>query len=281
MIPATAYVKIQNNSYCKIQRPSHCEKVNHFNNNGMNEGIARAFSQACVYSLESKKTLLQIHGQIPSFSKKIVFHRWLTGITTSSITSGFVFSLYFTIYNNLSMYPFAGAVSSFITSFIKLPIGNSMRIMQSGASSNIIDSAKKLYLKNGFHGLYNGYGLCVIEDMIEIDLRIRLYKFMKYLDQQYICSNNNLLSIGYGGLSGAITTGITIPFDTIRAHMCFNTLSSHNTITHPLSISKNLLMTKGIAGFYNGVSFRITSNAVKNALFFLILDILSKKTIQT
>ena len=261
------------------------------NTNGLHEGISRALSQACVYSLESQKTLMQIHGKVPLLPHKLVVRKWLTGMTTSCITAGFVFTTYFSIFNNLAIvkFPFAGCVSSFATSFIKLPIGNSMRIMQSGTSNNIFSAGKKLYKNNGFQGLYNGYGLCLIEDTIDFDLRVRLYKYLHKLHNKCMSSNNNksnnnnesnnesnnLLCIGYGALAGAISTGITIPFDTVRSQMCFTTANNYGYKETPLCICNKIFINKGVKGFYNGISLRMSSNAIKNGLFFLFLNILT------
>lgn len=243
--------------------------------NGLQEGLARAISQACVYSIESQKTVKQLHRSLPVFTQKQLVHRWLSGTTTSCLTAGIVFSIYFSIYNNLEKYPFAGCVSSFVTSFIKLPIGNSMRIMHSGASNNILAAGKKLYKKNGIAGLYNGYGLCLIEDIIDIDLRVRLYKGMTEVtySSSSPSSQGNILSLAYGSIAGAISTGITNPFDTIRSHMCFHNASNMNV--HPLTITKKIFKQKGIGGFYTGADLRISSNAIKHGLFFLILNSLS------
>jgi hypothetical protein len=243
---------------------------------GLHEGLARAISQACVYSIESQKTVKQLHRSLPVFTQKQLLHRWVSGTTTSCITAGIVFSIYFSIYNNLEKYPFAGCVSSFVTSFIKLPIGNSMRIMHSGASNNILAAGKKLYKKNGIAGLYNGYGLCLIEDIIDIDLRVRLYKGMTeatHSSSSSSSSQGNILSLAYGSIAGAISTGITNPFDTIRSHMCFHNASNMNV--HPLTITKKIFKQKGIGGFYTGAGLRISSNAIKHGLFFLILNSLS------
>jgi len=246
--------------------------------NGLQEGIARAISQACVYSIESQKTVKQLHRSLPVFTQKQLLHRWVSGTTTSCLTAGIVFSIYFSIYNNLEKYPFAGCVSSFVTSFIKLPIGNSMRIMHTGASNNILTAGKKLYIKNGIGGLYNGYGLCLIEDIIDIDLRVRLYKSMTEATHSSSSpsSHGNILSLAYGSIAGAISTGITNPFDTIRSHMCFHNASNiSNMNVHPLTITKKIFKEKGIGGFYTGAGLRISSNAIKHGLFFLILNSLS------
>jgi hypothetical protein len=245
---------------------------------GMNEGIARAISQACVYPIETRKTLMQVYGNIPRLKipYKITLRRWVSGLSTSCITAGIVFSTYFSVYNNFKPSPFAGSIAAFVTSFIKLPIGNSMRLMQCGTSNNIIHASQKLCKNEGMRGLYNGYGLCLIEDAIDMDLRVRLYNSLQNIHSNSNSKNkkipHHLSCIGYGALSGAISCGLTTPFDTIRARMCFNT--AMKTETGAIYIGKLILLNEGINGFYKGAFLRVTSNAVKSGLFFWFLNIL-------
>lgn len=249
-------------------------------NGGMNEGIARAFSQACVYPIETRKTLLQIGGSAILMKSQPV-HKWVTGLSTSCVTAGLVFCLYFSIYNALKPCIFAGSVASFITSVIKLPFGNSMRLMQCGTSSNLVNASKQLYKNKGFAGLYNGYGLCLVEDIIDMELRLRLYNTLQDAHSQILKtpretskeSINPITCIGYGALSGAIACGITTPFDTVRARMCFNTAKQTQSTAY--SISRLIILNEGMKGFYTGAPLRITSNAVRSGLFFCFLNIMN------
>ena len=245
---------------------------------GLKEGVARALSQACVYPIETRKTLLQIHGSIPKFTKQLVLRNLCTGLSTSCITAGFIFSVYFSIYNRLIPSPFAGSIAAFTTSFIKLPIGNSMRVMQSGSSRNIIQAGRQLCKNEGILGLYKGYGLCVIEDAIDMDLRMRLYNGLRTLSNNKVTlGNDHLLSIGFGAISGAVACGITTPFDTVRAKMCFET-AAHVEKSNALHITKSILKKNGIRGFYKGGPLRILSNTVKSSLFFWFFHIIENST---
>ena len=238
----------------------------------LNEGIAKALSQGCMYPLEMRKTLIQIHGKVPAIIKKRGGGglQLCNGLLTSCLTSGLVWNLYFNIYNNLNTSPFAGSIASFMTSIIKLPIGNSMRIMQSGTCQNIFSAGKKLYITKGIRGIYNGYALNVIEDAIDIDLRMRLFNHMQKYSK--VEEMNPLLSVGYGALTGTIVCGIMTPFDTLRTKLCFET-ASHLGNQNAIKLAKNILLAEGVGGFYKGASLRITSNALKTALFFGFLNL--------
>lgn len=258
---------------------------------GINEGIARALSQGCVYPIETRKTLMQVYGTIPKLKipYTITVDKWINGLATSCITAGIVFCSYFTVYNRFKPSPFAGSIAAFLTSFIKLPFGNSMRLMQCGTSNNIFQASHKLCKNEGFKGLYNGYTLCVIEDAIDMDLRVRLYNlFQNNHNKLNIKAKNNsnqstasllnpLTCIGYGALAGSISCGLTTPFDTIRARMCFNTAMKTNTSA--INIGRMILLNEGIYGFYKGAPLRVTSNALKSGLFFWFLNMLENKSL--
>lgn len=254
---------------------------------GINEGIARALSQACVYPIETRKTLAQVYGVAHQQLRiRTPITTWINGLSTSCITAGIVFCTYFSIYNNLKPSPFATSAASFITSFIKLPFGNSMRLMQCGTSKNIIHAGSRLCEKEGVRGLYNGYGLCLIEDAIDMDLRLRLYNGMISVIHKNKKNPNTaslsaapapspVVSTIIGATAGAISCGITTPFDTVRARMCFNTAKNCTVLDrNAIHIGKMILLQEGLAGFWQGASLRLASNAVKSGLFFCFLNIL-------
>lgn len=232
------------------------------NNNGFKEGIARSISQTVVYNIDKRKTLIQLYGKhIPQQIHK----HMISDLLTSSFSAGFVFTTYFSIYNNLIHHSnqylslFAGTIASVITSITKIPIGNSMRILQSGTCPNILSAATSLYTKNGIKGLYKGYTLSLVEDIIEMDLRMRIYNNLSKLNK----NNNLMIQSSIGACSGAIASGITTPFDTIRARMIFCAAASNN----------NIIFKQNISNLYQGVLYRSTSNAVKSAAFFLFYEI--------
>ena len=240
---------------------------------GLHEGVARALSQACVYPIETRKTLLQVYGNVSHI--RTPFTKWLSGLSTSCLTSGIVFCTYFTIYNNMVPSPFATSTAAFVTSFLKLPLGNSMRLMQCGTSNNIIHAGKKLCKKDGIGGLYSGYSLCLIEDAIDMDLRLRLYNtFISAHSKKKQPLSPVILTV-YGATAGAISCAITTPFDTIRARMCFNIAKNCTALDrNAVHIGKMILFQEGLRGFWKGASLRLTSNAVKSGLFFCFLNIL-------
>jgi hypothetical protein len=220
------------------------------NKNGyaIKEGLSRCISQSVVYSLERKKTQIQIFGSSIIQNKNNSLY---IGCATSGITAGIVYTIYFTVYNNLiNQTAAASIIAGLITSIVKIPIGNSMRLLQSSKAVNFFNAAKILYREKG---LYKGYKISVIEDIIEMDMRIRIYDFLtRKINKE---SNISLHTI-IGSMAGICASGITTPFDTIRSRMIYNKpLYLHN--------------------LYDGVQLRLLSNALKSGTFYLFYQIIS------
>ena len=235
--------EIHNNQITKYKTPT-----------GTREGIAKSLSNALAYGVDSRKTLYQFHGFIPKLPKDVLIKRWFNGITTSSFTAGFVYYLYYSVYNRLISTPYAGPLAALATSFIKLPISNSIKIMQLARVDNLIEGVKYLGKSKT---LYSGYSLSLIEDTIELDIKNRLYNTFK--------TNNSIIyNILVGTFSSSIASAFTTPFDNVRLQMCTGGLNEK-----PLTIIKNLVKTNSL---YKGTKFRVLSNMTKNMSFFFIFE---------
>lgn len=243
---------------------------------GVREGLAKCVSQACVYSLEAQKTMLQLHGRIPNIPFNLLAHRWTVGMLTSSFTSGIIFGTYYGVYNRMDGHALSGAVAAFATSVIKSPMSNGIRLMQSGRARNLWHAGKKIVRAHSWRGLYSGYHVGLAEDIIEYDLRARMYRHLSASPWggvpepvQNVCKGLTL-----GAFVGALTAGITTPFDTIKSHMA-HYASMPNKRVSAVETAHDLFLRHGAAGFFRGMHLRVASNMVKSALFFSIFECLS------
>lgn len=242
-----------------IITPLNYNKITRKNNNGgFREGISRCLSQMTTYPFESHKIKLQVYGHS---SKRISFN----GIYQSSITSGIIFSLYYTIYNKLQGNPLASTISSVITSFIKIPIGNCMRLLQLNTEkTNIIKCAKAIILMKGFKGLYSGYTLSICEDVIEHNIRNTIYDFGKVIIQEPI---TNMI---IGCFAGSFAAGITTPFDTMKSKL----INDNSCKINIFNMIYNIHKTKGIKSLYAGCSIRTLSNATRYGMYYIFLEMI-------
>jgi hypothetical protein len=239
---------------------------------GLKEGVARSLSQMCVYGMEARKTLQQVHGKVPALPPSVWWQRWRTGIFTSSLTSGIVFGSYFTVYNSMQGHMLAGSLAALSTSVIKIPISNGMRMMHTGGASNLAAAGRKIVRAHSWKGLYSGYRLSLLEDVIELDLRARMYGTVRGWDERPK-DHAVYKGIGWGAACGAFAAGITTPFDTIRANLAIQA-STPGVSLSTRAIVHQLWRQHGVAGLYRGLPMRVMSNAVKSALFYAIFEML-------
>lgn len=252
----------------------------HDRKDGLREGIARGLSQACVYCFEAQKTLLQVYGKVPNVPAKALLETMTKGMLQSATTSSIVFGSYFTVYHSVgAQNVWAGPVSAFATSFIKIPISNSMRLMQAGLASNVLDAGRKIVKAKKVPGLYSGYATSLAEDIIEFDLRTRMYDAIrgKVAESTKSGGKNAIhpqLGMVLGGVVGMIAAWVTTPFDTVRAHIAIDASKKGNKRCI-VSTSRQLWKQGGVPAFYRGATIRAVSNAVKSALFYMFFETLS------
>lgn len=182
----------------------------------------------------------------------------------SAVSSGVVFGLYFTTYNQIGIEnPLAGPISSLVTSFVKIPISNSIRLVQVNKAGNMLRAARKIVRTQGVKGLYKGYGLSLVEDMIEFDMRARLYNTLRMED-------NVSANLAFGAFVGMLSSYVTTPFDTIRANMSVH----RKTTMHAIH---DIYKKNGVTGFYKGATFRMYSNGIKYGMFFMFFELLNPR----
>lgn len=245
----------------------------HERKNGLREGISRGLSQALVFGFEAQKTLLQVHGHAVKMPLANVMDMMGRGMLTSACTSGIVFGSYFTVYHSIgSSNLWAGPTAAFMTSFVKIPISNSMRLMQAGLAKNVVDAGKKIVRARRVRGLYNGYGASLAEDIIEFDLRTRLYTSLRA--KFPTDKGDSGVGMSIGAFVGMLAAWVTTPFDTVRAHMALDAagLSKKRTV---VSTAVDLYKCGGVPALYRGATIRAFSNAIKSALFYMFFESLT------
>ena len=238
---------------------------------GQNEALARVASQLLIHDFERRKVRHQLSGTTLSMrmSKPLSGNIFINGLMPSCCLSGVVFLTYFSIYNTMSLShnPFiramANPLSTLCASFLKIPIGNSMRLIQAGNTSSIHGAIKQLYTRGKLKGVYKGYRLSLIEDTIEMGIRNKIMETFRCDDPS--------INIGIGMFACTLASGITMPFDTLRLHMCLQHTSSSNICVFDLIRPNPFIL-------YRGVHMRATSTAVKSLSYFVIYELLEKHT---
>ena len=257
--------------------------------NAHHEGLARGISQALTYVFELHKTAIQVHGKSPTWTSSQWILNIARGIWQSSLTAGFVFHTYFSVYHSVSAThasALASPIAAFITSGIKIPIGNCMRVVQASPkiAPTIVHAGIAIAKNNGIRGLYSGYVLSLIEDIIEMDVRIRLYDagvafINTNTDDGGSVENRTAKGFAVGAAAGAVAAAITTPFDTLRARLAFQACHSKTNQTGTQILAEligqhnqNNQHKHVIGTLFRGVRIRTVSTGIKAALFYAILE---------
>jgi len=239
---------------------------------GSIEGIARGLSQALTYVFEVHKTSIQVHGRSPDWTPLQWANNLSLGVFQSSLTAGFVFQTYFAVYYSISetqLSALASPIASFVTSGIKIPIGNCMRVVQASPklAPTIIHAGLAITKNRGIHGLYSGYMLSLIEDIIEMDVRTRLYIAGMHHSRGH--ENTPIRGFAIGAVAGAVAAAITTPFDTMRAHLAHH---AAHTKMKTSNLETFIKLQRQSGGLYRGVRLRALSTGIKAALFYAIVE---------
>jgi|APGre2960657404_1045060.scaffolds.fasta_scaffold01056_7 hypothetical protein len=254
-------------SPCKPKSPS-----------GWQEGLARGVSQALTYAIEIQKTVEQVYGRGPQWTPGQWASNVGRGIWQSSLTAGFVYHAYFTIYNALYPSPWAGAVAAFATSVVKVPIGNCMRVLQATSAPTIVHIGVNMVRKRGPAALYSGYFLSLMEDVIEMDVRMRIYYAL--VGPPDVATASPVTGLIVGSIAGSVAAAITTPFDTLRSQLAFmNNSGKHHPMTNgqykpmtSIQVLGHICKKNGPLALYRGAHLRATSIGLKAALFFACLE---------
>jgi hypothetical protein len=231
---------------------------------GLAQGVARCLSMMATHPFERSKINLQVHG--------ISTGLCLRGIFQTSFTSGLVYTTYFGVYETLEGNAWAATLASIFTAFIKLPLHNSMRVFYiMPQAKTILDCTKSIFEKNGVRGLYTGFRVNIIEDIIETNIRDNLYGRVK-------SKEGGWLNVALGALCGSLGAAVTTPFDTLKSNLVYNASTVHSQLPFHVAVQKVYLEKGGWVGLYRGVHVRAFSSAMRYSVFYLMLLLLEEVT---
>lgn len=228
---------------------------------GIAQGIARCMSMMATQPFEKSKINLQVHGISTGLSTR--------GIFQTSISSGLVYAIYFGLYEAMENNPLAATLSAIVTAFIKIPLHNSIRVFYiMPQAKTIFDCTKAIFKQNGLKGVYTGFRINVMEDIIETNIRDNLYSKLKIRNSDKWSWHNVLCGSFCGSLGAALTT----PFDTLKSNFVYNASRTH---LQTVPFTKAVLMVYrekgGLLGLYRGMHIRAFSSALRYAVFYCML----------
>lgn len=228
--------------------------------NPLNHGASRAITQFIVYPFDSIKTRLMVpHLPVPLSNPP----SQLKGILQASVCTGLVYFIYFGIQTTALPYigPAAAIAGALIASTIRVPLANTIRLIQTGNAATILSAGQKIIRRHGIGGLQRGFLPSLAEDFIETELKMVIYA---YLRKRFPTPSSTPAN---GALAGGIAAAATTPFDVIKTNMSLNRASL-------LGTSQILYGANGSRTFFRGCHMRAFNCALKSALAFYIYECL-------
>ncbi|KAJ8890994.1 hypothetical protein PR048_010503 [Dryococelus australis] len=233
-------------------------------------GVAGAVSRTCTAPLDRLKVYLQVHGTKQIGIKHCLKHMFKEGGVWSFWRGNGINVLKIAPESALSIYErfVAGSLAGGFSQTVIYPLEvmkTRLALRTTGQYKNIVDAAKKMYLKGGLRSFYRGYipNLLGIIPYAGIDLAV--YETLKnsYLRQHSDGDRpSTLLLLSCGTVSSTCGQVCSYPLVLVRtrlqAQVVTNVGQSDCTMT---GLIRNIVQREGVVGLYRG----ITPNFLKAA----------------
>lgn len=231
---------------------------------GLAQGIARCISMMATHPFEKSKVSLQVHGQKCGLS--------LRGIFQTSFTSGLVYTTYFGLYESMEQNPWAATLASVLTAIIKIPLHNSIRVFYiMPEAKTVLECGKAIFQQNGVRGMYTGFRINVIEDIIETNIRDNLYSCIRVKNVEKDSLQGMWWNIASGAVCGSLGAAVTTPFDTLKSNLVYNASRQHAHLPFMQAVIAIYREKGGLLGLYRGVHLRALSSVMRYAVFYCCL----------
>jgi hypothetical protein len=145
-----------------------------------------------------------------------------------------------------------------VSSLIRVPAANSIKLVQSGIQKSVIAAAKSLSASKGGAGVFRGFIPSILEEFCEMEINDKSYKAMRRYN------NGKEYPLVYGALSGTMASLVTTPIDVVKTHMACHGKGVVGTV-------KGLVGAGGPHAMFRCLHMRAANSAIKAALFFWIL----------
>uniref|UniRef100_A0A2C9WGK2 S-adenosylmethionine transporter n=1 Tax=Manihot esculenta TaxID=3983 RepID=A0A2C9WGK2_MANES len=248
----------------------------------MVEGIiagstAGVIAEAALYPVDTIKTRLQAAHD----GGKIMFKGLYSGLAGNLVGALPASAIFFGVYEpvkqkllktlpeNLSAFAHltAGAIGGAVSSLIRVPSER----MQTGQFASAPTAVRLIVTKEGFKGLYAGYGSFLLRDLPFDAFQFCIYEqlLMGYkLAAQRDLKDPEIAIIG--AFAGAITGALTTPLDVVKTRLMVQ--GPANQYKGFFDCARTITKEEGVHALLKGIGPRIIWIGVGGAIFFGVLE---------
>uniref|UniRef100_A0A5B7BLK2 S-adenosylmethionine carrier 1 n=1 Tax=Davidia involucrata TaxID=16924 RepID=A0A5B7BLK2_DAVIN len=244
-------------------------------------GAAGGVVETVLYPIDTIKTRLQaVHGGGKIILKGL--YSGLAGNLAGVLPASAIFvgvyeptkqKLLKTFPENLSALAHlaAGAVGGAASSIIRVPTEVVKQRMQTGQFSSAPDAVRLIVAKEGFKGLYVGYGSFLLRDLPFDAMQFCMYEQLrmgyKLAAQRDLNDPENAI---IGAFAGAITGAITTPLDVIKTRLMVQ--GSANQYKGIFDCVRTIIREEGTPALLKGMGPRVLWIGIGGSIFFGILE---------
>ncbi|KAG2711702.1 hypothetical protein I3843_04G082800 [Carya illinoinensis] len=244
-------------------------------------GAAGVVVEAALYPIDTIKTRLQaVHG-----GGKIDLNGLYSGLTGNLAGVLPASALFVGVYEptkqkllktfpeNLSAAAHftAGVVGGFATSFIRVPTEIVKQRMQIGQFTSAPDAVRLIISKEGFKGLYAGYGSFLLRDLPFDAIQFCIYEQLrigyKAAAKRDLNDPENAI---IGAFAGALTGAITTPLDVIKTRLMIQ--GSANQYKGIFDCVQTIVRKEGPTALLKGIEPRVLWIGIGGSIFFGVLE---------
>ncbi|KAL2497034.1 S-adenosylmethionine carrier 1 [Abeliophyllum distichum] len=165
----------------------------------------------------------------------------------------------------------AGAVGGAASSIVRVPTEVVKQRMQTGQFASAPDAVRLIVAKEGFRGLYAGYGSFLLRDLPFDAIQFCIYEQLrigyKLAARRDLNDPENAM---IGAFAGAITGAVTTPLDVIKTRlMVQGSATQYKGISHCVS---TIAREEGSSALFKGMGPRVLWIGIGGSIFFVVLE---------
>lgn len=165
----------------------------------------------------------------------------------------------------------AGAIGGAASSIVRVPTEVVKQRMQTCQFASAPDAVRLIVAKEGFRGLYAGYGSFLLRDLPFDAIQFCIYEQMrmgyKLAAKRDLKDPENAM---IGAVAGAITGAITTPLDVIKTRlMVQGSAKQYEGILHCVN---TIVREEGASTLFKGIGPRVLWIGIGGSIFFGVLE---------
>ncbi|XP_044469388.1 S-adenosylmethionine carrier 1, chloroplastic/mitochondrial isoform X2 [Mangifera indica] len=165
----------------------------------------------------------------------------------------------------------AGAIGGVAASLIRVPTEVVKQRMQTGQFVSAPDAVHLIVSKEGFKGLYAGYGSFLLRDLPFDAIQFCMYEQLWLGYKAAACRElNDPEKAVIGAFAGALTGAITTPLDVIKTRLMIQ--GSANQYKGIFDCVQTIVGEEGPPALLKGIGLRILWMGIGGSIFFGVLE---------